>query len=122
MADININDVIDCTVTQIKPFGAIVTTKNNASGLLHISEISEKFISNIENIIKVGDNLKLIVLEIDEKNGFMRLSLKKLPDDEKSRQTRKKGKDELNQQKIDFSGLKKALPEWIQTTEENSND
>lgn len=62
-------------VTGVKDFGAFVEILPKTSGLLHISQISEKRVEQISDVLKEGDKIKVKVLAIDEK-GRIRLSAK----------------------------------------------
>ena len=50
--------------------------------LLHISEISDSFIRDIEKYGSVGDQIKVKILSIDKDNGFLRVSYKQVPPEE----------------------------------------
>ncbi len=74
-AEIEVGRIYDATVTEIREFGAIVTLVNGKTGLLHISQISTERVQNIADHLKVGQSIKVKVLEVDEKNR-LRLSAK----------------------------------------------
>lgn len=63
-------------VTGVKSYGAFVKLENG-SGLVHISEFSDGFISDINEIVNVGDDITLEVIEYDEKLERFKLSFKK---------------------------------------------
>ncbi len=65
------------TVKAIQPYGAFVEIGPKTDGLLHISEIGWKRISNVEDVLKEGDQVKVKLLGIDDR-GKMRLSRKVL--------------------------------------------
>ncbi|MCE2495753.1 MAG: polyribonucleotide nucleotidyltransferase [Flavobacteriales bacterium] len=65
------------TVKAIQPYGAFVEIGPKTDGLLHISEIDWKRIDNVEDVLKEGDQVKVKLLEIDDR-GKMRLSRKVL--------------------------------------------
>ena len=62
-------------VTGITNFGAFVKLENGKTGLVHISEISYKFIKNIHDVLKVGDTVTVKVLRIGN-DGKISLSMK----------------------------------------------
>ncbi len=66
------------TVKSIVPFGAFVEILPGKDALLHVSEIDWKRIENVEDVLKVGDKIKVKLIGIDEKNGKMKLSRKAL--------------------------------------------
>ena len=72
-----VGDVYLGTVKAIQPYGAFVEIGPKTDGLLHISEIDWKRITNVEEVLKEGDQVKVKLLEIDDR-GKMRLSRKVL--------------------------------------------
>ena len=54
------------TIKRIMPFGAFCEILPNKEGLIHVSELSNKFIKNVEDAVKVGDEVKVKVIGIDE--------------------------------------------------------
>lgn len=111
---INVGDIITGRVTSIKPYGAFLLFDNGMSGLLHISEISEKYVYDITYFAPLNAKLKVKVVGIDTANNFLRLSLKQLPDNVKINQRRRLNKEKVDPALIDFSGLEKALPCFIE--------
>ena len=73
-----IGEVYEGTVKNLQPFGAFVEILPNKEGLLHISEVDWKRITNIEEVFKTGDKVTVKLIEIDKKTGKMRLSRKVL--------------------------------------------
>lgn len=67
--------VTEGKVVRIMPFGVFVEMDNKKSGLVHISEISSEYIKDISDILKVGDCVKVKILDVDEK-GRINLSIK----------------------------------------------
>lgn len=65
------------TVKRITPFGAFVGILPNVDGLLHISEIDNYRVARVEDVINIGDEIKVKVISIDEE-GKVRLSRKAL--------------------------------------------
>jgi len=69
-------DIIEGTVTELKDFGAIVYFDGDHSGLLHISELANRRVNLVSDIVKVGDKLKLKIKRVE--NGKISLSLKEM--------------------------------------------
>ena len=65
-------------VVSILEFGAFVEILPGKEGLLHVSEIAWNKTENVEDVLKVGDEIDVKLLEIDQKTGKMRLSLRAL--------------------------------------------
>jgi len=68
--------VIEGKVTGVTNFGAFVALPEGKSGMVHISEVSSSFVRDINEFVKVGDTVKVMVLSIDEK-GKIALSIKR---------------------------------------------
>ena len=63
-------------VTSITKYGAFVALEGGSSGMVHISEISHTFVNDINEHLKVGQEVKVKVIAIDEK-GRLSLSIRK---------------------------------------------
>jgi polyribonucleotide nucleotidyltransferase len=74
-----VGDVYDAKVVSIFPYGVFVDFMGK-SGLLHVSEISNTRIENIEDVLKIGDMVKVKLIGTDPKTGKFRLSRKVLLD------------------------------------------
>src|SRR6266705_1621579 len=74
-ADVEVGRVYDGTVLKLLDFGAIVQLLPGKDGLLHISQISHERVNNVSDYLKEGQQVKVKVLEADEK-GRVRLSMK----------------------------------------------
>ncbi len=73
---VSVGDIIEGTVTGIMPFGAFVDLGGKRTGLIHISEISEEYVEDINNHVKKGDKVKVKVLSIDD-SGKISLSMRR---------------------------------------------
>ncbi|MCK0204402.1 polyribonucleotide nucleotidyltransferase [Ornithobacterium rhinotracheale] len=73
-----IGGVYKGTVVSIKPFGAFVQIRKGVEGLVHISELEWSRVNDVEDVVKVGDEIEVKYLENDKKTGKMRLSRKVL--------------------------------------------
>lgn len=72
---IEVGSVLEGTVTGITKFGAFVDLGNKQTGLVHISEVANEYVENIQDFLKEQDTVKVKVLSIDEK-GKISLSIK----------------------------------------------
>ncbi len=91
---IDIGSVHEGTVTGLTKFGAFVKLENGASGMVHISEVSNEYVSEISDCLAEGDKVK--VIEINEK-GKISLSIKKaLPQPEKPKPSKPKRENNNN--------------------------
>ncbi|MGX7111243.1 30S ribosomal protein S1 [Gemella cuniculi] len=75
--NINVGDVVEGKVNRIASFGAFVNL-GEIDGLLHISEISHKRFDKIEDVLSVGDMVKVAVIAVDKENERVSLSAKTL--------------------------------------------
>lgn len=75
--DVEVGEVYDGKVTKLMKFGAFVDVLNGKEGLLHISQIDHKRIEKVEDVFKVGDEVRVKVVGIDE-DGKIDLSRKVL--------------------------------------------
>jgi ribosomal protein S1 len=62
------------TVDKIMPYGAFVDVTSNISGLLHVSEMSDKFVKDPTTIVKEGQSVKVKVIK--KENGKISFSMK----------------------------------------------
>ncbi len=79
MQAVQVGLITDGTVETIKPYGAFVNIGDGVTGLLHVSQISEKRIKTPEDVLSVGDTVKVKVTAV--KDGRISLSMKALPAD-----------------------------------------
>lgn len=73
-----IGDVFDGIVKSIQAYGAFVEILPGKEGLLHISEIDNKRVNDVNDYYKVGDHVQVKILDIDTKTGKFKLSHKAL--------------------------------------------
>ena len=64
------------TVTGIESYGIFVSFEDEYSGLIHISEISDKFVKNIGDFVELNEVIRVRILDIDSKNHHLKLSIK----------------------------------------------
>lgn len=74
--ELNVGDVVEGKITGISKFGAFVELANGKVGLVHISEIATHYVSDINDVYSVGDEVKAKVIST-EKNKIS-LSIKRL--------------------------------------------
>jgi small subunit ribosomal protein S1 len=71
-------DVVDGKVTKVVTFGAFVEILAGVEGLVHISELAAHHVENPREIVAQGDDVKVLVLEIDGERRRLSLSLKRV--------------------------------------------
>jgi len=67
------------TVRNVIDFGAFIDIGVHQDGLVHISRMADRFIRHPNEVVKVGDVVKVWVVEVDEKKGRISLTMKQLP-------------------------------------------
>lgn len=87
----------------------------NTTGLIHISEISSGFVSDVHSFVKQGEKIVVKIIDIDKKNKQLRLSLKAVQPPRKKKLNYRIEKQAVNQ--LGFNVLKKKIPEWIKREE-----
>lgn len=66
--DPEVGKIYDAVVKKVMNFGAFCEIMPGREGLVHVSELSNTFVKDIESVVKVGDKFKVKVLKIDEQN------------------------------------------------------
>lgn len=64
--DVEVGRIYIAKVKRIMPFGAFCEIAPRKEGLVHVSELSDKFIKNVDEVVKLGDEIKVKVIGIDE--------------------------------------------------------
>lgn len=100
---ISIGDVVEGKVVSIMPFGAFIEWDKNESGLVHISEVSNNYVKDINDCLKKGQLVKAKVIKIDD-NGKISLSIKQaMPRPERKERSKKVEKGSVRPAEIDWS-------------------
>ena len=76
VADFNVGDIIDGTVTKLVNFGAFVRVRDGLEGLIHISELSHQRVAHPGDVVHEGQQLKLKIISLDSERHRLGLSLK----------------------------------------------
>lgn len=127
---IEVGSIITGKVTGIQPYGAFVSLDENLQGLVHISEVTHGYVKDINEFLKVGDEVKVKVLSVDDNAGKIGLSIRATEeapvapaDAEKAKKPR--AKRQAAPVKVDadssqgFNTLKDKLQEWIDQSNRN---
>ncbi len=108
MKKYKVGDVITCIVSGIEPYGIFVSVDKKYSGLIHISEISNEFVRNINDYVKLEEKIFCKIIDIDENTHQMKLSIKDID----------YAHSGLEREYIDteqgFQSLKEKLPIWME--------
>lgn len=77
MSQLEVGQLVQGKVTSIRPFGVFVDFEGT-TGLLHINQISNKFIESLASVFEVGQSIKALIVDLDEGRGRISLSTKVL--------------------------------------------
>lgn len=110
MSDFSVGRIIKGTVTGIESYGIFVSCDEYYSGLIHISEISDRFVSNIYDYVNIGDTIFCEIVGVDNKLNKLRLSIKHINYKNKLSLNRNK----LKETSLGFKTLGYKLPIWIE--------
>jgi general stress protein 13 len=124
---IEVGSVVTGKVTGIQPYGAFVAIDENTQGLVHISEVTHGFVKDINEHLKVGDEVTVKVLSIDEAAGKIGLSIRatqEAPEQTEAPKARKPRKRQAaavaykqEEAPQGFNTLKDKLQEWIEQSQ-----
>ena len=109
-------DIIDVKITGIQPYGAFALLPDNSTGLIHISEISDKFVKSIASYVHINDIVKVKVIDFDHSSNHAKLSLKAV--DNRFRRKDKKlvyknPRKPIVETPKGFFPLAQAMEEWL---------
>ena len=76
MTKYKVGSVITGNVTGIEKYGVFVSLDDYYNGLIHISEISDGFVKNVNDYVDMGETIKAKVIEVDEDTCHVKLSIK----------------------------------------------
>ena len=99
-------------ITGIKPYGAFVRFDDGVSGLIHISEISNGFVRNIDSFVRVDEYVMTKVIDIDKEHRQLRLSFKALTQNT-HRYTKRVKFLGMPENIKGFGTIRDKMPDWI---------
>lgn len=112
-------NIVEGKVIGIKPYGVFISIDKEFVGLLHISEISDNYVPNIDKIVNVGDIVKTKILDVDYINKKVKLSMRALKKRERYKQ---RTKVSLLEEKFslvkEFMPLKVRMDDYISDAKE----
>lgn len=120
MTQFRIGDIVEGEITGIQNYGVFVSLSEEEQGLIHISECRHGYVTDFDDFLKVGDKVKVIVVDIDEYTKKISLSMRALlnlntpPFPARPKKRRKRFTPTIG-----FSTIANKLPEWIQEAVEN---
>lgn len=77
LADLKPGMVLEGTVTNVAAFGAFVDIGVHQDGLVHVSQLADRFVKNPQDVVRAGDIVKVRVVDVDPKRQRIALSMRK---------------------------------------------
>lgn len=120
MTAFKIGDIVEGHVTGIQNYGVFVSLSEEEQGLIHISECRHGYVTDFEDFFKIGDKVKVMIVDIDEYTDKISLSMRVLcklntpPFPARPKKRRKRYTPAIG-----FSSVEKKMPEWIAEAIEN---
>lgn len=93
---VEVGQVLEGKVTGITNFGAFVDLADGVTGLVHISEVADTFVKDVNDYLKMNQKVKVKVIKVAD-DGKISLSIRRLKDDKKRK---KKQADMSFEQKL----------------------
>lgn len=122
--NVKIGDIVYGTVSGIQKYGVFVSIEGHQQGLIHISEVKNGYVRDLNELFKIGERIRIMVIDVDEYNQKISLSIRVF------NQRRKRTKKNVNklpfkkhfytsyQLNLGFEPLKLALPQWVKEAEQ----
>ncbi len=98
--ELKVGDIVEGKVVTVKEYGVFVDLADGVSGMVHISEVANGFVNDINDFIKVGDTVKTKVVSIGE-DSKIALSIKRALPPEKKNDNYKRNKEASQNYKPD---------------------
>lgn len=106
MSNFKKGDIVEGQITGVTKYGVFVSLEDKYVGMVHISEVSNKFVSDLKEKFTIGNIVKVKVLEIDEDKLQVKLSIKKIGKTSKKRKM-------ITETGSGFEMLKENLQKWV---------
>ena len=102
----NEGDIVEGKVTGIENYGIFLSFDDGSSGLVHISEISDDFVKDVNSFAKIGDTITVKILDMQDASHY-KLSIKELSEKKHNRD------NSIKETSSGFNTLKNKLNEWV---------
>ncbi|CAM3705426.1 Glucose-6-phosphate isomerase [Erysipelothrix urinaevulpis] len=106
--------IVEGVITGVQPYGAFVSLSEDVSGLIHISEISDDYVRDINYYVRQGEKIIVKIIDTSDGNQHLRLSLKALNYSSRKQRINEEYKRPLvPKSNLGFSTLEQVLPTWV---------
>ncbi|MBP5580542.1 MAG: S1 RNA-binding domain-containing protein, partial [Ruminococcus sp.] len=78
MSKYSVGDVVKATIVSITSFGAFAQIIDGVDGLIHISQIADQKVENVKDVLNVGDEVDVKIIDIDEESKRISISMRAL--------------------------------------------
>jgi ribosomal protein S1 len=104
--------VVKGKIVRLEPYGAFVDFGAERPGLIHVSEMSRSYIKNPKEIVKEGDEIEAVVLDVNRRKKQIRLSMKALePEIEEVKPPKKEARKERGKRGPKKEAINTAIQE-----------
>ena len=111
ISDLEVGMALPGVVTNVTAFGAFVDIGVHQDGLVHVSEMADRFVKNPHDVLKVNQKVAVTVIDVDEKRNRIALSMRERPFDSRPKASEKKQAEQMPEQKTwKREGKKKKEP------------
>ena len=76
--DYHVGEIIKVTVTSIENYGIFVKVDDKYNGMIHITEISDRYVSNVRNFAFPNEDIYAKIIDIDTEKHQLKLSIKSI--------------------------------------------
>ena len=111
------DEIVEGCVTGIENYGIFVTLDEYYSGLIHISEISDGFVKDINKVANIGETIKVRVIDSDDETFHVKLSIKNL-----NYRYKRRARTNIEETPHGFDTLKTQLDKWISIRENEKKE
>jgi general stress protein 13 len=101
--------IVTGCVTGVENYGIFVSLDEYYSGLIHISEISTKFVKDINDYVNIGETIRVKIVEKDEDTCHLKLSIKDI-----DYRVNSKRRNKIVETEKGFETLSIKLEDWIE--------
>ena len=108
MDDFKVGDIVKGQVTGVTKYGVFMSFEDDYSGLVHISEVSNKYVKDLKERFMVGDIIRAKIIEIDKEKNHLKLSIKEIDPKVKT------SKSKIEESGLGFELLETNLPIWVE--------